>query len=54
MAKDPINIGNFTIMNSTQVGQFNFMLIGLTLILLMVYRPQGVFGNRQEMAFDGR
>ncbi|MFZ9425859.1 MAG: branched-chain amino acid ABC transporter permease [Ilumatobacteraceae bacterium] len=54
VAKDPINIGNFTIMNSTQVGQFNFMLIGLTLILLMVYRPQGVFGNRQEMAFDGR
>ncbi len=54
VAKDPINIGNLTIMNSTQVGQFNYMLIGLTLILLMVYRPQGVFGNRQEMAFDGR
>jgi hypothetical protein len=24
------------------------------LILLMVFRPQGVFGNRKEMAFDGR
>lgn len=54
VAKDPIHVGNITIMNSTQVGQFNYMLIGLTLILLMVYRPQGVFGNRQEMAFDGR
>jgi branched-chain amino acid transport system permease protein len=29
-------------------------LIGITLILLMVFRPQGVFGNRKEMAFDGR
>ena len=54
VAKDPIHIGNVTIMNSVQVGQFNYMLIGITLIFLMVYRPQGVFGNRQEMAFDGR
>ena len=54
VASDPIKIGNFTIMQSTQVGQFNFMLVGLALILLMVYRPQGLFGNRQEMAFDGR
>jgi neutral amino acid transport system permease protein len=54
VAKDPISIGNFTILKSTQVGQLNFMLVGLTLILLMVYRPQGLFGSRQEMAFDGR
>lgn len=54
ITKDPINIGNITILKSTQVGQLNFMLVGLTLILLMVYRPQGLFGNRQEMAFDGR
>ena len=54
VAKDPVSIGNFTIMKSTQVGQLNFILIGITLILLMVFRPQGVFGNRKEMAFDGR
>jgi branched-chain amino acid transport system permease protein len=54
VADDPIKLGNFTIMQSTQVGQVNFMLVGLALILLMVYRPQGLFGNRQEMAFDGR
>ena len=54
VAKDPVSIGNVTIMKSTQVGQLNFILIGITLILLMVYRPQGVFGNRKEMAFDGR
>lgn len=54
ISEDPINIGNFTILKSTQVGQLNFMLVGLALILLMVYRPQGLVGNRQEMAFDGR
>lgn len=54
ITEDPIKIANFTILKSTQVGQLNFMLVGLTLILLMVYRPQGLFGNRQEMAFDGR
>jgi branched-chain amino acid transport system permease protein len=54
VSKNPISVGNFTLLKSTQVGQLNFMLVGLTLILLMVYRPQGLFGNRQEMAFDGR
>jgi branched-chain amino acid transport system permease protein len=54
VAEDPINVGNITLMKSTQVGQLNYILIGLTLILLMVYRPQGLFGNRKEMAFDGR
>ncbi len=50
----PIRIGDFTLIASTQVGQVNFAWIGLLLILLMVYRPQGLFGNRKEMAFDGR
>ena len=54
VADDPIRIGNFQVMDSTDVGPLNFILIGLTLILLMVFRPQGVFGDRKEMAFDGR
>jgi branched-chain amino acid transport system permease protein len=54
IAEDPIKVGNFTILQSTQVGQLNYMLIGLALILLMVFRPQGLVGNRKEMAFDGR
>lgn len=54
VAEDPIKVGNFTVMQSTQVGQLNYMLIGLALILLMVFRPQGLVGNRKEMAFDGR
>jgi neutral amino acid transport system permease protein len=50
----PIRVFGVTLIESTQVGQVNFMLIGLSLILLMVFRPQGLFGNRKEMAFDGR
>jgi neutral amino acid transport system permease protein len=53
-AGDPIKIGNFTIMESTQVGPTILMLIGLLLMLLMAFRPQGLFGNREEMSFDGR
>jgi ABC-type branched-subunit amino acid transport system permease subunit len=30
------------------------MFVGLGLMLLMTYRPQGLFGNKTEMALDGR
>lgn len=50
----PVRVGNFTIIQSTQVGAVNYMLVGLGLILLMALRPQGVFGSRKEMALDGR
>jgi branched-chain amino acid transport system permease protein len=50
----PVRIGDFTLIDSTQVGQINLALIGLMLMLLMVFRPQGLFGSRKEMAFDGR
>jgi branched-chain amino acid transport system permease protein len=42
------------IASPSQIGQFQQMLVGLMLILLMVFRPQGLFGNRKEMALDGR
>jgi branched-chain amino acid transport system permease protein len=50
----PLRIGGVTIIQSTQVGAVNYMLVGLGLILLMTLRPQGIFGNRKEMALDGR
>ncbi len=40
------------IMDGVQVGQVRFMLVGLGLALLMVFRPQGLFGNKQEMALE--
>ncbi len=43
-----------SIMEGTQVGQVRFMLIGLSLALLAAFRPQGIFGDRNEMALDDR
>lgn len=43
-----------SIMDGTQVGQIRFILIGLGLVLLAAFRPQGIFGSREEMALDDR
>ena len=43
-----------SIMSGVQVGQVRFMLMGLGLALLMVFRPQGVFGDRREIALTTR
>jgi len=42
------------ITNPSQVGAYVQIALGLMLIFLMVFRPQGLFGNRKEMALDGR
>lgn len=42
------------LMDGTQVGQVRFILIGVGLVLLAVFRPQGIFGSREEMALDDR
>ncbi len=43
-----------SIMSGAQVGQVRFMLIGLGLVLLAAFRPQGIFGSKEEMALDDR
>jgi branched-chain amino acid transport system permease protein len=30
------------------------MLVGMALMLLMIFRPQGIFGDRKEIALDAR
>jgi branched-chain amino acid transport system permease protein len=30
------------------------MIVGLLLMLLMIFRPQGIFGDRREIALDAR
>jgi branched-chain amino acid transport system permease protein len=42
------------IMSRSQVGPVRFMLVGLTLMLLMIFRPQGIFGDKREIAIDAR
>jgi len=43
-----------SLISTTQVGQFRFMIVGLLLMLLMIFRPQGIFGDRREIALDAR
>jgi branched-chain amino acid transport system permease protein len=54
VSDEPFRIGDTTIISTTQVGPVVFMVMGLLLVLLMTFRPQGLFGNRKELAFDGR
>ncbi len=42
------------IMNSNQVGIVRFALVGVLLMALMIYRPQGIFGDKKELALDAR
>lgn len=37
---------------SGSIGAIRLMLVGVILIVLMAFRPQGIFGNKQEMMLD--
>lgn len=42
------------LISGTQVGITRFILVGLGLTLLMVFRPQGIFGDKKEVAIGDR
>jgi len=42
------------IMTDTQASLVRYVLLGLGLMLLMIFRPQGIFGDRREIAIDAR
>src|SRR5919199_1716566 len=42
------------LLSATDVAQIRFVLIGLGLMLLLVFRPQGIFGDRREVMLDAR
>lgn len=42
------------IMTNTQSSLIRFVMLGLGLMLLMIFRPQGIFGDRREIAIDAR
>jgi len=46
-----IESGAVTYLSIVQASQLRFILVGIALMLLMIYRPQGVFGNKKELAF---
>jgi branched-chain amino acid transport system permease protein len=47
-------LARFLNLSVQNVSQVKFMVFGLTLMVLMRFRPQGIFGSREEMALDDR
>ena len=43
-----------TFLSGEAVGAFRFVLVGVLLALLVVFRPQGLFGDRKEVQLDAR
>jgi neutral amino acid transport system permease protein len=42
------------LLTSTDVAQIRFVLVGVGLMLLLIFRPQGIFGDRREVMLDAR
>ncbi|MGA9714190.1 MAG: branched-chain amino acid ABC transporter permease [Aeromicrobium sp.] len=42
------------LMTNTQASLVRFVVLGGGLMLLMIYRPQGIFGDKREIAIDAR
>jgi branched-chain amino acid transport system permease protein len=38
-------------LSSIQAAQIKFILVGVALVLIVVFRPQGIFGNKKELTF---
>lgn len=48
-----VEIGALPFLSPPQVGQIRLILVGLTLMLLVIFRPQGILGNKKELQFNG-
>jgi neutral amino acid transport system permease protein len=49
-----VNTGLITFITSTQAAQIRLVMVGVGLMLLMIYRPQGILGDRKELQLDAR
>lgn len=49
-----VDAGYITFLDATQALQVKVIVVGVVLMLLMVYRPQGILGDRREIALDER
>jgi branched-chain amino acid transport system permease protein len=48
-----VEMGWLPFLTQPDVAQIRFILIGLSLMLLVIFRPQGLFGNKKELQFNG-
>jgi neutral amino acid transport system permease protein len=42
------------LLDTTKIGPVVFIAMGIGLIVLLIYRPQGIFGDRREISLDAR
>lgn len=42
-----------SVLSSPQIEPLGFVLVGITLALLIVFRPQGILGDKKELAING-
>jgi neutral amino acid transport system permease protein len=43
-----------SVLQTNEVGAVRFMLVGIGLMALAIWRPQGIFGRREEVMLDSR
>lgn len=41
-----------SVMSTQEAAQFSFIVVGVALMLLVIFRPQGVLGDKRELRFD--
>lgn len=46
-----VEVGWLPFFTNVQAGQLRFILVGLAIMLIVIFRPQGIFGNKKELAF---
>lgn len=46
-----VEAGWFPFMTQVQAGQLRFILVGIAIMLIVIFMPQGLLGNRKELAF---
>ena len=46
-----VEAGWFPFMTQVQAGQLRFILVCVAIMLIVVFGPQGIFGNKKELAF---
>ncbi|GEA84229.1 MAG: branched-chain amino acid ABC transporter permease [Cellulomonas sp.] len=54
LVKSVLRDAELSFISSTQSEAFSWMLVGLTLMLLVIFRPQGILGDKKELAIDVR
>ena len=42
-----------TVISSNQIEALGWIIVGVALMLLVIFRPQGILGNKKELAFNG-